>query len=73
MNVRSIKSRHALSETGPLPGTGQFGSSSRVVSRQRWTPPPDRWRLVKAKQRIAHPLDKTRSQNSRPPGPGSAC
>jgi len=41
--------------TGSL---GQFGSSARVVGRRRWTPQPCRRRLVKARQRIAHPLSR---------------
>jgi hypothetical protein len=41
-------------ETGPPPGNvGQFGSSSRVVGRQRSTPQPHRRGLLKAKQRMA--------------------
>src|SRR6266849_2619664 len=40
------------------PNLGQFGWSSRVVGRRRWTPPPHRRRLVKAKQRIAHALSR---------------
>jgi hypothetical protein len=44
---------------GPTTGNlGQFGSSSRVVGRQRWTPPPHRRRLVKAGQK-PHPENRT--------------
>ena len=37
---------------------GQFDSSSRALGRKRWAPQPYRRRLVKAKQRIAHPLPR---------------
>ena|SRR5260370_31417770 len=39
------------------------------LGRKRWAPQPYRRRLVKAKQRIAHPLHKTKSQRvGHPPG-----
>src|SRR6266702_4514683 len=52
-------SSHELSESDPHRALGWFDSSSRVVGRQRWTPQTYRRRLVKAKQRIAHPLSRT--------------
>jgi hypothetical protein len=40
----------------------QFDSSSRALGRRHWTPPLHRRRLVKARQRIAHPLPARRRQ-----------
>src|SRR5260370_41364414 len=37
-------------------------TASRALGRRHWTLWPHRRRLVKAKQRIAHPLWKTKSQ-----------